>query len=179
MKYILLVSTLFLSIIATAQKIKPTSFNISYFGETITHPGTKLGATFNLKTWNRNTIALTPTVGFFYHKNYQTGLFVLPELSFKRYNKKGNYKAAGIGAGYMRSFIPNVYKIKNGEIKHISAGHNYFLSSAFFTFGTNVKAFNTSNIYLYVKPQVLYALASQMNSTVYLALEIGIDYKLK
>ena len=122
MRHILLISLLSVSAMVSAQTIKPASINLSYFGEMITHPGLKTGVTFNLKNWNKNKIDLTPSVGFFYHRNYQTGVFMLPELSYARMNKKGNYTAAGIGAGYMRSFIPNVYKLVDGEVRKTGQG---------------------------------------------------------
>lgn len=66
----------------------------------------------------------------FIHKDYQTSLFILPELGYLRKNSRGNYKSTGIGAGYMRSIIPKVYELNpDGKIEKIGAGIIFLLTS--------------------------------------------------
>ena len=126
-----------------------SAISLAYFGETITHPGLKVGISFPLYEWEKHKtlrngreklldkrIDLSPQLGFYYHQDYQTGLFVLPELSYIRQNAKGNYTALGVGAGYLHTRVPRVYDFDpSGEIEQIRSGHHYFISNYFATFG--------------------------------------------
>lgn len=192
MKYLILITFITVSSILYAQNLKPHSIHISYLGETITHPGLKIGVTYQLNDWEKKimknngsekiiqkSIDLSPSIGFYYHKNYQTGLFVLPELSYSRKNRKGNYRTIGLGAGYMRTFIPHVYDFdSSGAIEKIHTGNNYFITNYFITFGKDLNVKNKIPMDIYVKPQMIYALPNVPKGVWYFALEIGVSYKL-
>ena len=192
MRYLLFIALLTTCSSLQAQSLRPKSIYASYFGETVTHPGLKIGVTYQLKFWDKTktrkngdkriiqrSIELSPGIGFFYHKDYQTGLFVLPEWSYSRKNAKGNFLTAGIGAGYMRTFIPNVYDLNaNGEIESIDAGYNYFLTNYSITFGKDLSVKKMIPISIYIKPQLMYALPNATNGISYFALELGASYKL-
>jgi hypothetical protein len=174
------------------QNFRPQSIYASYFGETVTHPGLKVGINHQLKSWDRTkikksgnekviqkSIDLSPSIGLFYHSNYQTGLFVLPELSYSRKNAKGNYMTYAIGAGYMRTFIPNVYDLNsNGEIKKIHVGYNYFITNYSITFGKDLSIKKKIPLSIYIKPQLIYAIPNYSKGIKYFALEIGVNYRL-
>lgn len=160
----------------------PPSISISYFGETITHPGFKLGLAFPVKSWTKagkeidKAIYFGASTGMFYHRRYQTGLFASPELSLKRKNVKGNTFATGVGLGYLRTFIPNTYEINvNGDVQKTIAGHDYLLSSIFVSFGKSIKSHRGRSLEYFVKPQFLYATPNFPNGVGYFALEIGIN----
>jgi hypothetical protein len=191
MRYIITIIFLCAATTLSAQKLKPVAVSASWFGETITHPGIKMGLTFQLKSYEKSkakkngkqklitkSIDLTPSAGAFYHKNYQTAVFVIPELSYSRKNARGNYKSAGIGAGYMRTFVPNVYEFNGGgDIKKIHAGNNYFVTSCFITFGKELTFLKNIPAGIYIKPQLLYALPNYPKGVMYFALEAGLKYR--
>lgn len=191
MKNILFIVFLTNCSILHAQNLRPKSIYASYFGETITHPGLKIGVTYQLKQWDKTklkkngkkrniqkNIDLSPGIGFFYHKDYQTALFILPELSYSRKNVKGNFITAGFGAGYMRTFIPHVYDLNsNGEIVRIVAGYNYFLTDLSLTFGKDLSVKKKLPICLFFKPQLMYALPNATKGVSYFVFEIGASYK--
>lgn len=190
MKYLIVLLILFTTTEISAQIKKPTAISVSYFGETITHPGLKIGLDYELKSWDRNkkkstqkiiskSIILSSNIGFYFHKDYQTGAFALPELSYSRKNQKGNFRSIGLGVGYMRTFIPNVYEVNTAnEIKRTIAGNNYFLSTCFVAFGKDLSVKYSIPMGVYIKPQIMYALPNYPNGVTYFALEIGINYKL-
>lgn len=192
MRYLILLTLLVASTILDAQSLLPKTISASYFGEVITHPGLKLGATYELKYWGKSKIKrngiekvfqqsfdLSPTVGFYYHKDYQTGLFVMPELSYTRKKVNGNFVTYGLGAGYMRTFIPNVYDLNsNGEIEKVYKGNNYFLTNYFIAFGKDLSLMHNIPMDIYIKPQFMYALPNYAMGVMSFALEIGINYKL-
>lgn len=193
MKYFILVVFLVAASMLQAQNLKPHSVYVSYLGETITHPGLKVGVAYQLKDWEKSKIRrngkekvvfksleLSPAVGFFYHKDYQTGLFVLPELSYTRRRARGNYVTFGIGAGYMRTFIPNVYELSSSEgIKRVHEGNNYFITNYSVAFGRALNPGKNLPISVFVKPQLLNAIPNYSGSVWYFALELGVCYKLK
>jgi len=192
MRYLLFISLFSMCSISRAQSLRPESIFVSYFGETITHPGLKIGVDFQLKSWDKTKIKknkdkkiiqkgidLIQGIGFFYHKDYQTGIFILPELSYSKKNAKGNFLMAGIGAGYMRTFIPNVYDLNsNGEIERMHAGYNYFLTNYSITFGKDLSKKKMIPLSIFIKPQLMYVLPNATNGVSYFALELGVSYKL-
>lgn len=88
-KYLSLLILFNLSIIVSAQDIKARTVSISYIGEMFTHPGLKPGLDYSLIKWpavienrkgeknsiNKNLL-IRPTLGFIYHRRYQTGLLL-------------------------------------------------------------------------------------------------------
>ena len=193
MKYLILIACLTTTTVVQAQKVRPESFYASYFGEMITHPGLRVGVNFPLISWDKTkikksgnekvilkSIDFSPSIGLFYHKDYQTGLFVMPELSYSRKNEKGNYMTFAIGAGYMRTFIPRVYDFNsNGEIEKIDAGYNYFISNYSVAFGKDLSIKKKIPLSIYIKPQLMYAMPNYSNGVRYAALELGLNYRLK
>ena len=169
-----------------------SAISLAYFGETITHPGLKVGLSFPLHQWEQHKmrrngqeklldkkIELSPQLGFYYHQDYQTGLFVLPELSFIRQNAKGNYTALGIGAGYMHTRVPRVYDFDaNGEIEQIGTGYHYFISNYFATFGKDLSVKKGIPLSIYAKPQLIHALPNAGKGIWYFALELGLSVKM-
>lgn len=185
--FLLLVSTAILR----AQVIKPNSFRLAYYGETITHPGFKGGVTYSLSSWEKSKtkkngttlkqkeFQLNPSVGFFYHRNYQTALFFIPELAYFRKKENGNHLAVGIGAGYMRTFLPRVYELdSNGEIQSTSAGYNYFVSNFSACFGRDLSFNSSLPMSIYIKPQFSRASPNAGGAVWYFGLEGGITFSL-
>lgn len=191
MKSLITTMLLAISVSASAQILKPAAISVAYFGETITHPGIKLGFTYHLKNWEKQrlkkgsekvllkSIDLTPTLGLFYHKDYQTGFFALSELSYSRQKTRGSFISLGLGAGYLRTFVPNTYQFDaHGEIEKIPSGYNYFLTNYFAVFGKDCSVKKANTIAVYFKPQFMYATPSSAKGVWYFALEIGVRYKL-
>ena len=194
-KNYLLILSLFLPILAFGQSLAPHSAQVSYFGETVTHPGLRLSATYLLKekmvrkrVTNRkigsesskgtvHALEVRPSLGFFFHRRHQTGLFLLPEIGYLRTNRKRRQFGTGLGIGYLHSIIPNVFEVTDeGQVEESRASHNFFLASIYTRWGRQLK---DSQFGYFFQPQFLYALPNYPNGVAYLALEIGITYRLK
>lgn len=171
------------------QRLKPNSISFSYLGEMITHPGFKIAANYSLKEWTKNTegaessvqknILLSPSFGLFYHRRYQTGLLLIPEIQYARQKPNGSFRQFGIGLGYMKTLIPNTYQVKdNGSVEKVTAGHGYLATNYFICFGKDLQPKRGIPISYYVKPQWLLALPNFPTGTGYFMLEIGITKKL-
>ncbi|WP_421918960.1 hypothetical protein [Marinifilum sp.] len=169
------------------------SISVSYLGEMITHPGIKVSADFNMKEWDKTknshrgssktitkSLLFSPALGSFYHRRYQTGVFFMPEAKLKRKNPKGKFYEIGVGLGYLRTFIPNTYKVNDaGEVSKTLAGHNYFATNYSISFGKDLSVKKNLLVAYFIKPQFIYAVPNFPNGTGYFALEIGIKYSLK
>lgn len=190
MKYLLAI-LLTLGILALKAQDAP-SLSISYFGEGVTHPGLKIGLNFPFHSWEKTktkgsgvekhlykSFALQPSLGFYFHQDYQTGLFVLPQLAYTRKNAKGSYASFGLGVGYLRTFIPRVYALENNEVKKVPGGYNYLLSNCFMTLGKDLSTTSKVPLELFIQPQVVHAAPNTNPELWYFALELGIKLKLK
>lgn len=192
MRTILLIALMAMVSLLQAQTLKPQSIYASYFGETLTHPGIKIGASYELKGWGKikskrngkektiqKSINFCPGIGFYSHKHYQTGLLVLPEINFSRKNEKGNYFSFAVGSGYMRTFIPNVYELdSNGEIEKLHVGYNYFVTNYSLEFGKDLSVQTHLPVNIFVKPQLLNAIPNYSKSVWYFAFELGLRFRL-
>lgn len=111
---------------AFSQHLRPESISLSYLGESVGHPGIKIGADFSLNSWAstktdrkknkevlQKSLQLSPTMAFYFHEGYQKGIIILPEFSYSRKNEKGNSRSVGIGTGYLRTCL-------NQRIRHIT-----------------------------------------------------------
>ncbi|WP_215223809.1 hypothetical protein [Echinicola shivajiensis] len=193
MKLKLLGLMLCLPLIAQAQITKPEAITFSYFGDMITHPGIKIGLDYSIKTWEKdhsknNSLTksitkswiISPNIAYYYHRRYQSGLLILPEIQYSRQNQKGNQLALGFGLGGLKTFVPNVYEpTPNGEVKKAKAGMGYFASSYFISFGKDLSAKSEIPLEYFIKPQFLLALPNFPNNTGYFFLELGLKYKLR
>lgn len=168
------------------------SISIAYFGEGITHPGLKVGLNYSFYAWEKTrsksngaekrlhkSFALQPSLGFYYHQDYQTGLFVLPQLAYTRKNAKGAFTSLGVGAGYLRTIVPSVYSLENGAIEKVSGGYNYLLSNYFATFGKDLSVNGKLPLELYAQPQVMNVIPNTRPAIWYFALELGMRLKLE
>ncbi|MDC6366836.1 MULTISPECIES: hypothetical protein [Flavobacteriaceae] len=166
---------------------KQTAISIGYLGEMVTHPGIKIGLSYTLLDWNKTkkektivkSISLNPSIGTYYHRRYQTGVFILPELAINKVNEKGNGLSYGVGAGYLRTFIPNAFSVNdNNVVKKENVGYNYFLGSTFISFEKNLKFSTRKPLKLYIKPQFMYALPNFPKGVGYLMMEVGLKYTI-
>jgi hypothetical protein len=122
--------------------------NISYFGNSITRPGLKLGIEYVLtgktayiKSNGKSVfrqLTINPNIGFYYHPENHTGLFLNSEFGYRIIRPKGMLMQISVGAGYLRTFLAaKTYEINDrGEIQRIKlAGSNNFMPCMNLTVG--------------------------------------------
>lgn len=181
-KAIVLFSFLGLWTYGMAQPFTPESFSLSYFGEMGTHPGLRLSATYALADWQKQrnpsikkSFLLESSVGFFYHRRYQTALFFLPELELAQMRPNGRTFGFGLGLGYLRTFVPNTFEVEDdGRVNKTPAGHQYLLSSVFIAFERPL-----GSVHFFIKPELLYAVPNFPKGVGYFAFEFGVKKGLK
>lgn len=172
---------------------KPNSVYLAYLGQTVTHLGIKIGAHYELKSWEtkktrkklgeervtRKIIEVNPSISYLHHRYFQKNLLLFPEMTYTRKNQKGNYVAAGVGAGYMRTFVSSVYYINDQlEIKRTPTGYNYFISNFSTCAGKDLSYKGSVPLSIYIKPQLMWAMNSKIGGIWYFNLEAGINLKL-
>jgi hypothetical protein len=184
LKYVVIILFLCISTQSNAQINSPISFSISYFGETITHPGLKFSFNYGLKHWakdqNMESIYLSLSIGTFFHRRYQNSIFFIPEINFGKQYSNGSLVTTGIGFGYLHATVPNTYELNpiSGEVKKVKANHNYLLSSYSFSFGKGVMFNKEHSSNVFIKPSFMYAFPNFPKGIGYLNLELGTTVNL-
>lgn len=120
---------------------KAYPLKISIMDESITYPnGSFLRYSFNpaimigteriLKEKPKSHWYMTGNLGFFYHKDWQTGIFLNSEFGYQR--NLGRWNVHGrLGLGYLHSFATGaVYKLDAGEFQEVTdKGTHTFMPS--------------------------------------------------
>ena len=159
MKYLISLSILLLCLGAFSQKKvfnpefeipKKTPVYLSYFGNLGVHPGVKGGFEYSLffkeKTKEkkrkiktiRKTLIISPSVGFYSHKNSHKGLLISGDLIWRRYTKRLFINDLSLGFGYFRKFNSGTtYEVTSGGVEEIGgSSRGYFTPSLGYSFGT-------------------------------------------
>jgi len=158
----------------------------------ISHPGLKIGLDYSLKTWNKEktkkgiskvltkSYHLKPSIGFYYHRRYQTGAFLSTEFSRQRQNIKGGFFSYGVNLGFLCTVVPNTYRVlPQGVVEKAIAAHYYVWPGWSLAFGKDLSVKHGTPLSWFVKPQFMYALPNFPSGVGYFILETGIVYKLK
>jgi hypothetical protein len=172
-----------------AQFFKPRAIAAGYLGETIAHPGIKIGGHWSIVEWNKNLknsneitrlrgLYLCPSIGFFHHRHYQTSIVTSVELTYLRRTKRNNFFSLFLGGGMMNSFIPNVYELNNGSVEKVGYHSNYWTSSFGVAFGKNVRKKSEKPLDIFIKPSFMQAKPSASGGVWYFMTELGILYRL-
>lgn len=106
------------SLFAQNDSIQRIGINLSYFGESMTHPGYRFGAEYQLSgkvstrtkrngiTINRKyELLLKGNLGNYYHFRNHTGLLLDADVGFRYIRKKGFKYEASLGVGYLHTFL--------------------------------------------------------------------------
>jgi len=182
-------TTLFLLLLALGAKsqwLNADGYSLAYYGEFVSHPGLKGSLHYSLKEWNsskdsqrQRNISLSPSLGFFYHANYQSSFFVDAELAYQRSKKRHAWEWGLIG-GYQRSFIPNSWRIlHNGIVEQHYPSYGALRSGLFVKYQRRIYQNEEHQVNLYIKPSTLAAWTGYPSNTGYFFLEIGLNLKHK
>jgi len=103
--------------------------NISYFGETITHPGIEIGYENNFfESFN-----FTVSLGMYTHQRNHTGLFLNTGINWRHTFPIGYSMEFGVGAGYLHTWEigGDTYVVDDNENVSIKQqyGHPHFMPS--------------------------------------------------
>jgi hypothetical protein len=172
-----------------AQFLKPRAITAAYFGETITHPGIRIGGDFSIVEWNKKSqdanaagqlrgLYLSPAIGFFYHRDYQTSIVTAVNVNYLKRTKHDNFVSFFLGGGMMNSFIPNVYQLNNGNIEKVGYNSNYSVLSFGTAFGKKIRKNSNRPLDLFAKPSFMRASPSAAGGVWYFMTELGIQRTL-
>jgi hypothetical protein len=154
--------------------------SLAYEGGMITHPGMSAG--FLVKAGEKNSWVLQGGVklGFYYHRRYQTGIFLLPLVQAQHLGNKGRLWGFNIAAGPQRTIIPKSYKINDdGTIRRDkSAGMTQWVFSPGFMFGKDLSERKMLPFQWFINPQLQFRKPTTGRTEKYFILGAGINYKL-
>ena len=181
MKPAIFIFTLLIPILSFGQADSNNSFFVSYYGETVTHPGLRMGLEVPVGKFGKkdNTIFISPSFGYFRHRRYQTSFFVLPDFTFRLNGKKGFHVSGGAGIGFQSSFVPKTFFVdKEGTVHKITANHWYFLSNFFIRLDKSFTSSSGKVFGMFIKPQILIAYPNFPKRLGYFIYELGISHKI-
>jgi hypothetical protein len=171
-------------ITSSGQK-QATYVKIAYEGGMFTHPGLSagiertLGSKKNAEDGPWNEFRWGGKLGFYFHRRYQTGVFVLPGISWVKTSSAGFQYGAGFHTGYLRSFIPNTYKVsEDGSVtRKRFFGTNHLALVPSFSLGKSLVKSNIPIEYFF-NSQVMVQKPYFEGSNIYYVFSAGINYKL-
>lgn len=114
---IVLMTTAISAVHAQSSLLDKTPISIGYYGHYFLHPGIKIGAQYDWKTWEtqkqrkKKTVVKTkslfvsPQVGFYVHPKNHSGLLINADIGYQRIKqRRGFYTAYSLGLGYLTQF---------------------------------------------------------------------------
>lgn len=127
--YLIAFSFFFINSLGGQSSFPPESISVSYFGETITHPGVFVGTELPAKQkW-----LITIGVGTYLHYRHHRGVFVNGSLDWRTTFSSGFSMQYGIGLGYLHTWQHGgkTYTVNDlGEVKQTkNYGQSAFMPS--------------------------------------------------
>ena len=175
-----LILLLFLTLSAGASAQTRGILAIAYEGGMITHPGASVGYFAQAKALNKWTIYGGGKLGFYYHRRYQTAVFLLPGVQAQRVGTKGFLWGVDLSAGPQRTFIPRAYEVnrEGNIIKEKLAGISQWIIMPGFRIGRDLSVKRYVPLQWYINPQLQFRKPTIGLPEKYLIMSIGISYKL-
>ena len=162
------------------QTVHPKIISIAYEGGTITHPGLSIGYAIQLKEISKWKLSAAAKAGFYYHKRYQTGLFILTGIQANHISSKGFIWGLEIQGGPQRTFIPNVYEVdNNGNVKrNKGAGILQWVIAPGFRIGRDLSVKKGFSLQWFINPQLQFRNPMVGRNEKFFLLGIGVNYKI-
>lgn len=188
--YILSILLVLLTIEAEAQYYNyGNTLTVSYFGEHMFHPGTRIGyewpaLTNKIKTKHRtsHSLMLHPGIGYYLHSGNHHGLFLNSEIGYNVLFFFGVESRINIGVGYLRTFLDGeTYEMtSDGNFKKIPlAGNNTFMPSLSLHLAYDFSRVSNLNFGIFIKPSFFMQIPYNTFALPQYAVELGIKYHLK
>lgn len=96
--------------------------SITYFGETVTHPGLMIGSEVELAGNGRHHLLWTANIGTYVHVRNHVGLFVNSEIGWRVTRPSGYFMDAFLGLGYLHVWPQGtVYEVVNNTVQEVTA----------------------------------------------------------
>ena len=164
--------------------------DLGYSGGNFVHPGASAGI---LKTIGQTLkerksgksigrdVMIGGRAGFFYHKDYQTGLWLQGEIDRRKIRPNGRYGALSLGLGVIRTWVPNSYLVNaGGEVRYRAAkGIPYFLVSPSAEWGWKFKDPKQFLDGCYLRTTVQWHLPYFQGANQYFLFTVGFNLKSK
>mgnify|MGYP001801440790 CR=1 FL=1 len=162
---------------------------LSYIGGMIVNPGISLGLNYELlgssvveETSSKSISALRVgfALDFYHHRRLNTGLSLGPMVEWVRTTPKGFQYGAALSTGYLRTFIPNTFEIKenNQMQRNKFAGTNHFFYGLGLRFGKCLDLDDEKSLEWFVKPNLQFQSPYFEQSNKYFLTEIGVNYSM-
>ncbi len=177
-----------ISHVSSGQRDSSWHYDIGYSGGNFVHPGITIGAIKTIKIDSRkkkngktlNKLwGIGARSGIYSHKEYNTGYWLQSEVQHSRRKKETTGHRYSLGLGWLRTRIPEVYKISSaGQIeKKYNKGLNYFLSSLSYEKYWNLsRPWNNWISGIYIRPRIQLLFPYFQGSSQYFLFELGFNF---
>ena len=83
------------------------------------NPAIIIGTEYTLKSKEKSDFHLTGNIGYYYHKDWQSTFFILPEIGYRYHPKRWGFYTR-VGLGYSHSFSPKpIYQYDVDNFKEV------------------------------------------------------------
>ncbi|GAB5537570.1 MAG: hypothetical protein Rubg2KO_38190 [Rubricoccaceae bacterium] len=167
-----------------AQSVNPTSVSVSYYGDSIFHPGLKVSGERvvlgSVRPGERHAFATLGLAAGGYHRaTSHTGLFVGAEFGYAAVTRGGFTVMTALGAGIHRSVVDGTTYVvaDDGDVREASlVGQTTLMLTAGAGLG---KQFRNSPISVHVRPTLTFRTPYNTSVLPEAHLEVGIRYRLR
>lgn len=148
----------------------------AYLGQMISHPGISLG----LMTEISPALRVGIKAGAYHHHRMHTGVALSPTLEWLHTRDRGFQFGASLGAGYLRTWIPNTFELaEDGQVKRAPfSGTNHAILVPAVRLGKDLSVSRELPIAWYVQPQIMIQAPYFLGANPLFFLEAGITYQL-
>lgn len=120
-----------LALVGAPRAARAVELGIAYYGETITHPGVKLGVGLPIAEGGWHLAYGAFNLGAFHHERNSDSVFANAELGYQLTFPIGLLVDVAIGAGYLHTFAAGpVYAVEGGAVRRVAnLGQPLFMPS--------------------------------------------------
>ena len=112
--------------------------SVAYFGETITHPGFRLGGEWSVVDRPKYALIAGADLGFYSHKRSHTALFTDVKFGVRGTTRSGLYLDVFAGIGYFHTWVNGDVYVQDGDgvaLRGLSAGRPHVMPNGSFGLG--------------------------------------------
>lgn len=137
-----------------------TRYFVSYYGETVTHPGLNLGIEITPYKSDMYQIVFSANMGAYVHNRNNTSFFVRSQWGQRATFKSGIFIDHFLGFGYLHQFTHggDVYEVlPNGEIvENSTKGNPKFMPSIALGVGYDLSKKHGHSIAFFLRPELFW-----------------------
>ena len=164
-------------------KLPKTKATLSYFGETITHPGLNIGFEYYHFQSKTHQMILATNIGGYMHIRNNSSFFIRGQWGQRIMFNCGVFIDEFMGLGYLHQFVnggQNYEVLPNGAVvKTLNTGRPMIMPSVAIGTGYDFSKKSKCNVVYFLRPELFWKAPFNGYYLTHLALNTGIIFKLE